>query len=55
LSASIFILVIIFIRIEGSTLENRAGRFAKKGKSNVDWAFSSILKFVQYQNIKKTG
>ena len=38
-----------FIGIKDGILEDRARRFAKKGKSNVDWAFSNVLKFVQYQ------
>jgi NB-ARC domain len=33
----------------GTTLEGRAGAFAKKGKEDSIWALNNILKFVQFQ------
>ena len=38
-----------FSRIPGSTLEQKAGSFARKGKNDIDWAFSTILKFIYFQ------
>jgi hypothetical protein len=32
-----------------TTLEGRAGAFAKKGKEDSIWALNNILKFVQFQ------
>jgi hypothetical protein len=38
-----------FTKIPGRTLEQKAGSFARKGKNNTDWAFSTILKFIYFQ------
>ena len=38
-----------FIGIPGNTLEDNARTFAKKGKKDVDWALSNIVKFVYHQ------
>lgn len=38
-----------FIGIQGGTLEQRARTFAKKGKSDTNWALNSILKFIYFQ------
>ena len=35
-----------FSKIPGRTLEQKAVRFARKGKNDADWAFSTILKFI---------
>jgi hypothetical protein len=40
-----------FIGIVGGTLEQRARTFAKKGKSDTNWALNSILKFIYFQRI----
>jgi hypothetical protein len=37
------------IGIPGNTLEEKAKTFAKKGKNDIDWALSNIVKFVYYQ------
>ena len=37
------------IGIPGNTLEEKARTFAKKGKNDVDWTLSNIVKFVYYQ------
>ena len=41
----------IGIEVEGDnrSLEDKARTFAKKSKSNFDWAFANILKFIQFQ------
>jgi hypothetical protein len=38
-----------FIGMTGTTLEDRAKAFAKRGKDDGNWSFNSILKFVQFQ------
>jgi hypothetical protein len=42
-----------FIGIEGqaasSSLEDKARAFAKKSRTDFDWAFASLLKFIQFQ------
>ncbi|MGC2668138.1 MAG: hypothetical protein WA220_03015 [Candidatus Nitrosopolaris sp.] len=42
-----------FIGIEGqaasSSLEDKARTFAKKSRTDFDWAFASLLKFIQFQ------
>jgi hypothetical protein len=38
-----------FTKIPGRTLEQKAGSFARKGKNDTDWAFSTILKFIYFQ------
>ena len=38
-----------FTKIPGRTLEQKAGSFARKGRNDADWAFSTILKFIYYQ------
>ena len=35
--------------LDGSTTEEKARIFAENGNKDVNWAFSSILRFVQYQ------
>jgi hypothetical protein len=35
--------------LHGSTTEEKARIFAENGNKDVNWAFSSILRFVQYQ------
>jgi len=38
-----------FIEIPGRTLEQKAVNFARKGRNDAAWAFSTILKFIYYQ------
>ena len=38
-----------FIGILGKTLEQEARTFAKKGKTDTNWALSTILKFIYFQ------
>jgi hypothetical protein len=38
-----------FIKIPGGTLEKKAKTFAKKGKTNNNWALSNVLKFIYFQ------
>jgi hypothetical protein len=38
-----------FIGIRGETIEQKARLFAKKGKTDTNWALANILKFVYYQ------
>src|SRR5438874_938239 len=38
-----------FIGMVGTTLEERAKAFAKRGKDDGNWSLNSILKFVQFQ------
>jgi len=38
-----------FTKIPGRTLEQKAGSFARKGKKDTNWAFSTILKFIYFQ------
>jgi integrase len=38
-----------FTKIPGRTLEQKAGSFARKGRNDADWAFSTILKFIYFQ------
>jgi hypothetical protein len=35
--------------LDGNTTEEKARIFAEYGNQDVNWAFSNILKFVQYQ------
>lgn len=39
----------VFIGIPGTTLEEKATTFANRGKNDINWAFSNILKFVYFQ------
>jgi integrase len=38
-----------FIGISGTTLEEKARIFANRGKDDINWTFSNILKFVHFQ------
>jgi hypothetical protein len=38
-----------FVGIRGKTLEQKARTFANKGKSDINWALSCILKFIYFQ------
>jgi len=38
-----------FVGIPGKTLEQNARTFARKGKIDINWALSNILKFVYFQ------
>jgi hypothetical protein len=38
-----------YIGITGTTTEEQARAFAQHGTKDTNWAFSSILKFIQYQ------
>jgi integrase len=38
-----------FAGISGTTLEEKARNFANRGKDDINWTFSNILKFVHFQ------
>ena len=38
-----------FIGIDSGSLEDKARMFAKKSKSDFNWAFANLLKFIQFQ------
>ncbi len=38
-----------FAGISGTTLEEKARNFANRGKEDINWTFSNILKFVHFQ------
>src|SRR5215216_1994466 len=39
-----------FIRLEGSTIEDKSKVFVKIARKDSNWTFSNILRFVQFQN-----